>query len=74
MTRTTVDLEPELHSAALERARQSRLSLSQVVNDALRATFRPVAPVERDHLTGLGRITVGHRVTAAEVADALEEK
>ena len=71
--RTTIDLEPELHQAALEQARKSRRSLSQVVNEALRSRMQPVSPVERDAATGLGVVTIGRPITAAEVADALDE-
>lgn len=71
--RTTIDLDPDLHQVAVERARQSRISLSQVVNQALRGTFHPVPPIERDPITGLGRVTIGRRVTAEEVANALDE-
>lgn len=71
--RTTIDLDAELHAAALTVARAERRSLSDVVNDALRHALRPVGPVQRDDVTGLGVIEIGRRVTAVEVADALDD-
>ena len=71
--RTTVDLDPALHAEALAKARVSRASLSDVVNEALRQALHPVPPVHRDPVTGLGTIRVGRSVTAAEVADALAD-
>ena len=74
LMRTTIDLDPELHAEAVEHARRSRISLSQVVNQALRGTFHPVGPIERDPLTGLATLTIGRPITAAEVADALDDE
>lgn len=66
--RTTVDLDPELHTEALERARRTRTSLSSVLNDALRLALHPVAPVVRDPETGLGVIRTGRPITDDDVA------
>lgn len=71
--RTTIDLDPELHAAALTRAGRERRTLSAVVNEALRQSFTPVAPVRRDAVTGLGVIELGHPVSASDVADALDD-
>lgn len=71
--RTTVDLDPELHDEAVAIARATRTSLSSVLNDVLRRAFHPAPTVEQDPVTGLGRITLGRAVTAAEVAVALND-
>jgi Arc/MetJ family transcription regulator len=71
--RTTIDLDDELHAETLEEARRSRRSLSAVVNDALRRSLRPVAPVELDEVTGLGVVRLGYPVTADDVDDVLDD-
>ncbi len=71
--RTTVDIEPDLHAQAQAEARRSRVTVSAVVNDALRKSLRPVPPIERDPLTGLGVVRLGYPVTADDVADALDD-
>ena len=71
--RTTVDLDPDLHAEAQAEAQRSRVTVSAIVNDALRKSLRPVPDLERDPITGLGVTSVGRRVTAADVADALED-
>lgn len=71
--RTTVDIEADLHAEALAEARRARVSMSALVNDALRKSLRPVPPVERDPLTGLGVVELGHVVTDGDVADALDD-
>lgn len=71
--RTTVDLDPDLHREAVARARGSRISLSKLLNDALRQSLHPLGPVQRDPLTGLGTITIGRQVSADEVADVLDD-
>jgi hypothetical protein len=71
--RTTVDLDRTLHADAMAQARLQRRSLSDIVNDALRQSLHPVAPVRRDDVTGLGVIEIGRRITVAEVADALDD-
>lgn len=71
--RTTVDLEPDLHAEAVAEARRSRVSVSAIVNDALRRSLRPVPPIERDPLTGLGVVRLGYPVNANDVADALDD-
>ncbi len=71
--RTTVDIDTDLHAEALAEARRARISISAVVNDALRKSLRPVPPVERDSLTGLGVVDLGYEVTAGDVANALDD-
>ena len=71
--RTTIDIDPELHASALEKSRLLRVSLSQVINDALRAALRPIPPVELDERTGLGVVRVGRPITASDVADVLDD-
>ena len=71
--RTTIDLDDALHAEALAEARRSRTTVSAVVNEALRKSLRPVAPVEPDPLTGLGVIDLGHPVSSEDVADVLDD-
>lgn len=71
--RTTIDMDPELHAEAAAEAARTRRSMSALVNEALRKSLRPVPPVERDTVTGLGVITLGRPVTVDEVADALDD-
>lgn len=72
--RTTIDLDPELHASALEKSRSLRVPLSHVINDALRAALRPVPPVQIDERTGLGVVRVGRPITAADVANVLDDE
>jgi hypothetical protein len=71
--RTTVDLDPELHAAAVAEARRSRASVSAVVNEALRKSLQPVPPVATDPVTGLGVVRLGRPVTSDDVADVLDD-
>ncbi|MGI8756657.1 MAG: hypothetical protein ACR2MB_12525 [Acidimicrobiales bacterium] len=70
--RATVDLEPELCAEARAEAQRSRVSVSAIVNDALRKSLCPVPPVEQDPLNGIGVVRLGYPVTADGVADAIE--
>ncbi|CCM63314.1 MAG: hypothetical protein WAR61_03495 [Candidatus Microthrix parvicella] len=73
LMRTTVDLDPELHAEAQAYARRRRrVSLSSLVNEALRKSLRPVPLVERDAVTGLGVVQLGYPVSSEDVADALD--
>jgi predicted transcriptional regulator len=75
--RTTVDLPPAVHRRATELARERHQSLSAVVADltirGLAALGEPVK-VSTDPISGLPAITLGHRVTSADVADALDDE
>jgi hypothetical protein len=73
--RTTVDLPPAVHRRASELAKEHHQSLSAVVADltirGLAALGEPVM-VSTDPISGFPTISLGHRVTAADVADALD--
>lgn len=71
--RTTVDLDPDLHAEAQQRAEAERVTLSAVVNAALRRELRPVEPPTIDPVTGFAVIRLGYDVTADDVADALDD-
>jgi len=75
--RTTVDLPPAVHRRARELAQQRHQSLSAVVADlAIRglATFGEPLAVTTDPTSGFPVITLGRRITSAEVADALDDE
>jgi predicted transcriptional regulator len=75
--RTTVNLPPAVHRRAQELARQRHQSLSTVIADlAVRglATLDEPVEVSTDPKTGFPVITLGRRLTAAEVADALDDE
>jgi hypothetical protein len=75
--RTTVDLPPAVHRRARELAQQRHQSLSAVVADlAIRglATLGEPLELSTDPTSGFPVITLGRRVTAAEVADALDDE
>ncbi|MDE3203073.1 MAG: hypothetical protein KGQ66_02495 [Acidobacteriota bacterium] len=75
--RTTVNLPPGVHRRALELAKLRHQSLSTVIADlAVRGLATLDEPVElrTDPTTGFPVITFGRRVTAAEVADALDDE
>ena len=75
--RTTVNLPPGVHRRAQELAEQRHQPLSKVIADlALRGLGTLDEPVEltTDPTTGFPVITFGRRVTAAEVADALDDE
>ncbi|GAA4560082.1 antitoxin [Pseudonocardia xishanensis] len=75
--RTTVDLPPAVHRRALEIARSTGRSLSAVVADltarGLSLLDEPVV-IGTDERSGFPVISVGRSVTAAEVAEALDEE
>ncbi len=66
-------IDSDLHAEALSEAARARISMSALVNEALRQILRPVPPVERDPDTGLGVITMGRPVSADEVADVIDD-
>ncbi len=75
--RTTVNLPPGAHRRAQELAKQRHQPLSTVIADlAVRGLATLDEPVQLtvDPKTGLPVISFGRRVTAAEVADALDDE
>lgn len=75
--RTTVDLPPALHRRATELAAQRGQSLSAVLAElTLRGLAQLDAPVRvtTDHRTGLAVLSIGSRVTTAEVDEMLDEE
>ena len=75
--RTTVDLPPDVHERAKRLADERRQSLSATLADlTLRglASLGEPATIATDPDTGLPTLTLGRRVTAAEVADALDDE
>lgn len=74
--RTTIDLPPDLHRAALLIARDRRQTLSRTVSDLLRlalaGNFRG-SVVEMDQETGLPLVRLGRRVTADDVLSAQDD-
>ena len=75
--RTTVDLPPRAHARAKQRAEQRGLSLSAMISEL---TVRGLAQLDtplsvaRDEVTGLPVISLGRSITAAEVADLIDEE
>ena len=75
--RTTVNLPPGVHRRVQELARQRHQPLSTVIADlAVRglATLDEPVEVTTDPRTGFPLITFGRRITATEVADALDDE
>ncbi|XVX19628.1 hypothetical protein ACQP1U_15150 [Actinomycetota bacterium] len=75
--RTTVDLPPAVHRRARELAEARGQSLSRVLADlatlGLAQLDEPVV-LEADPVTGLPVLSLGQRVTASDVAEALEDE
>jgi predicted transcriptional regulator len=75
--RTTVDLPPAVHRRASELAAARHQSLSAVVADlavrGLAALGEPVT-VSTDPVSGFPAVTLGRRITSADVADALDNE
>ena len=75
--RTTVDLPPRAHARAKQLAEQRGLSLSAMISEL---TVRGLAQLDtplsvaRDEATGLPVISLGRSITAAEVADLIDEE
>lgn len=75
--RTTVDLPPAVHRRASQLARERHTSLSAVVAELTTrglATLDEPLAVRVDVVTGFPTITLGQRVTADEVAEALDDE
>lgn len=74
--RTTVDLPADVHDRAKRLAAERRQSLSTTVADlTIRglASLGEPATVSTDPRTGLPTLKLGHRVTASDVAEALDD-
>ena len=75
--RTTVDLPPAVHRRARELAAQRGVSLSAVLADlTVRGLAQLDAPVKltTDRLTGLPVLTLGRKVSAAQVNTGMAER
>ena len=75
--RTTVDLPPAVHRRARELALERHQSLSTVVADLTArglAALGESLEITTDPTSGFPVITLGRRITAAEVADALDDE
>lgn len=72
--RTTITIDEALHAEALAVARERRVSLSELMNEALRSSLRPVPPVEIDPRTGLGVIRLGRPISSADVAAIIDDE
>jgi len=75
--RTTVDLPPAVHRRARELAQERHQSLSTVVADlAVRGLAALGEPLEvtTDPVSRYPVISLGRRITSAEVADALDDE
>ncbi|MFT4189226.1 MAG: hypothetical protein QM621_11670 [Aeromicrobium sp.] len=75
--RTTVDLPPAVHRRAREIAHERRQSLSAVLTDLTvrgLSTLGDPLTVATDPISQLPSITLGHPVTSADVAEALDDE
>ncbi len=75
--RTTVDLPPAVHRRAQELARERHVSLSSAVAElTIRglATVGDTLTILTDPVSGLPSVTLGHPVSSADVADALDDE
>lgn len=75
--RTTVDLPAGVHRRVRQIAQQRHQSLSTVVAElAMRGLATLGEPLElaTDPTSGFPVITIGQRITAAEVAEALDDE
>jgi len=75
--RTTVDLPPDVHERAKRIAEERRQSLSATLADLTvrgLASLGEPATISTDPVSGLPTLTLGHRITAAQVAEALDDE
>ena len=75
--RTTVDLPPAVHRRAQEIAKRLGQSLSAVVTDlTIRGLSQLDEPmvISTDERSGFPVVSIGRRVTSAQVAAALDEE
>lgn len=75
--RTTVDLPPSVHRRAAALAESSGRSLSATIADltarGLGQLDEPIT-IRTDERSGLPVLSLGRRITAAEVAELLDEE
>jgi hypothetical protein len=75
--RTTVDLPPAVHRRAVELAKRRGESLSSVIADLTMRGFAQIdepVTLRTDPRSGLPVLSIGRRITADEVADALDDE
>lgn len=75
--RTTVDLPPAVHRRAQKLAERRHQSLSATLADLTMrglATLGEPLEIVIGETTGLPTVTLGRRVTSAEVAEALDDE
>lgn len=76
--RTTVDLPPAVHRRAVELARAKGESLSRVLADLTTRGLAQLddseASIRTDTVSGLPVISIGQRVTSADVARILDDE
>ena len=75
--RTTVDLPPEVHERAKRLAAERDQSLSATLADlTIRglASLGEPATVTTDPISGLPTLTLGYRISAQAVAEALDDE
>ncbi len=75
--RTTVDLPTDVHERARRLARERHQSLSATVAELTvrgLASLGDPAAVSIDPVSGFPMLTLGHRVTAEQVAEALGDE
>ncbi|HIZ36301.1 MAG TPA: hypothetical protein H9815_11030 [Candidatus Ruania gallistercoris] len=75
--RTTINLPPAVHRRAREIAEQRGQPLSTVLADlTVRGLAQLDAPVDlaTDERTGLPVLSIGRRVTSAQVAELLDDE
>lgn len=75
--RTTVDLPAAVHRRARELAQQRHQSLSSVIADlTTRGLAQLDTPVtlQTDPRTGLPVLSLGRRISSADVAEALDDE
>lgn len=73
--RTTIDLPDDLHQAALQIARDRHQTLSRTVASLLRSALAGASQstIEVDEESGLPTVHVGKRITAEDVAAAVDD-
>jgi hypothetical protein len=75
--RTTVDLPTEVHERAKQIADERHQSLSATIADLTvrgLASLGESATISTDPISGLPTLTLGRRVSASDVAEALDDE